>query len=112
QNRFEEVSSPEIRETHAASKAPPPSFAPRPQASIPASPPVAPDAAALAAREMAGKAASLDELRDILSRFDGCELKKTAKNLVFADGTPGARVMFVGEAPGADEDREGLPFVG
>lgn len=76
------------------------------------SPPVAPDTAALKAREMAGKAASLDELHEILSRFDGCELKKTAKNLVFADGTPGARVMFVGEAPGADEDREGLPFVG
>jgi DNA polymerase len=41
-----------------------------------------------------------------------CALKKTAKNLVFADGNSKARVMFVGEAPGADEDREGLPFVG
>jgi uracil-DNA glycosylase family 4 len=114
QNRFEEVSAPGFREAPApiAAKPPLPSFTPRPQAAISSAPPVAPDAAALAAREMASKAASLDELRDILARFDGCELKKTAKNLVFADGTPGARVMFVGEAPGADEDREGLPFVG
>lgn len=74
--------------------------------------PAAPDKAALEAREMAGKAKTLGELHEILKTFDGCELKKTAKNLVFADGTPGARVMFVGEAPGADEDREGLPFVG
>lgn len=83
----------------------------------PAAPPqnfssAAPDEAALEARAMASKANSLDGLREILSRFDGCALKKTAKNLVFADGNPAAKVMFVGEAPGADEDREGLPFVG
>ncbi len=74
--------------------------------------PVPPDAAALAAREAAKSADSLDELREALARFEGCALKNTAKNLVFADGNPKARVMFVGEAPGADEDREGLPFVG
>jgi DNA polymerase len=74
--------------------------------------PVPPDAAALAAREAAKRAKTLDELREALARFDGCALKNTAKNLVFADGNPTARVMFVGEAPGADEDREGLPFVG
>jgi uracil-DNA glycosylase len=74
--------------------------------------PVSPDTATLAAREAAKSAKTLDELRDSLSRFDGCALKNTAKNLVFADGNPKARVMFVGEAPGADEDREGLPFVG
>jgi DNA polymerase len=51
-------------------------------------------------------------LRDALLRFEGCALRATATQLVFADGTPGARVMFVGEAPGAEEDREGLPFVG
>ncbi len=52
-------------------------------------------------------------LRMILEGFEGCGLRKTAKQLVvLADGTPGARVMFVGEAPGADEDRAGLPFVG
>jgi len=74
--------------------------------------PVAPDTAALAAREAAKSADSLDQLREALARFEGCALKNTAKNLVFADGNPKARVMFVGEAPGADEDREGLPFVG
>src|SRR5471030_2757132 len=74
--------------------------------------PVPPDTATLAAREAAKSAMTLDELREALSRFDGCALKNTAKNLVFADGNPKARVMFVGEAPGADEDREGLPFVG
>ena len=74
--------------------------------------PVPPDTATLAAREAAKSAKTLDELREALSRFEGCALKNTAKNLVFADGNPKARVMFVGEAPGADEDREGLPFVG
>ena len=74
--------------------------------------PVPPDTATIAAREAARSAKTLDELREALSRFDGCALKNTAKNLVFADGNPKARVMFVGEAPGADEDREGLPFVG
>lgn len=65
-----------------------------------------------AAREAAASAGSLEELRDILSRFEGCNLRLTAKSLVFADGNPEARVMFVGEAPGRDEDRQGLPFVG
>jgi uracil-DNA glycosylase len=73
---------------------------------------VAPEAAAGTAREQAASAASLDELRQLLESFDGCSLKATANRLVFAGGTPGARVMFVGEAPGAEEDREGLPFVG
>jgi DNA polymerase len=68
--------------------------------------------AAGAAREAAKNAVTLDELKAALSRFEGCALKATAKNLVFADGNPEARVMFVGEAPGAEEDREGLPFVG
>ncbi len=73
---------------------------------------VAPEEAAVAARTQAASAATLDELKALLERFDGCSLKATAHRLVFADGTPGARVMFVGEAPGAEEDREGLPFVG
>ena len=64
------------------------------------------------ARELAGAAQSLEELVEALAAFDGCALKKTATNLVFADGNPAARVMFVGEAPGADEDRAGKPFVG
>jgi DNA polymerase len=65
-----------------------------------------------AARETAMAAATLDELRQVLERFDGCNLRSTATQLVFADGNPAGRVMFVGEAPGRDEDIQGLPFVG
>ena len=75
-------------------------------------PPAAPEAAVMAAREAARSAASLEELRAMLDRFDGCALKATASRLVFADGNPEGRVMIVGEAPGRDEDIEGLPFVG
>jgi DNA polymerase len=71
------------------------------------------DQAAIAnARDAARAAASLDDLKAALARFDGTSLRKTATNLVFADGNPKADVMLVGEAPGADEDRQGLPFVG
>jgi uracil-DNA glycosylase family 4 len=88
--------------------------APRPLAARPAGPvsPAITNPAAAGARELAGAARSLEELADALAAFDGCALKKTATNLVFADGNPAARVMFVGEAPGADEDRQGKPFVG
>ncbi len=55
---------------------------------------------------------NLGQLKDVLSEFDGCALKKTASNLVFSDGNPDARIMLIGEAPGRDEDRMGLPFVG
>ncbi|MFA6967020.1 uracil-DNA glycosylase family protein [Bosea sp. (in: a-proteobacteria)] len=72
----------------------------------------APDDAAISAKVLAAEAATLDDLKEALARFEGCALKATAKNLVFADGNPEARVMIVGEAPGADEDRVGLPFVG
>jgi DNA polymerase len=61
---------------------------------------------------LAQAARNLEELREALMAFDGCPLKDTATNLVFADGNPEARVMIVGEAPGADEDRIGKPFVG
>ena len=74
--------------------------------------PVSPDVAVMAAREAARSATSLDELRGILAKFEGCALRTTAKQLVFADGNPQGRVMFVGEAPGREEDLEGLPFVG
>jgi DNA polymerase len=77
-----------------------------------APPPPPPDAALMAARAAAKSAATLDELREILDRFEGCALRATAKQLVFADGNPQSRIMFVGEAPGRDEDIEGLPFVG
>jgi uracil-DNA glycosylase len=77
-----------------------------------AAPLPSPEAAVMAAREAAKSAASLAELKAILDRFEGCALRTTATQLVFADGNPRARVMFVGEAPGRDEDIEGLPFVG
>ena len=85
-----------------------PTLAPTPAA--PAT--VSPDIAVMAARETARSAASLDELRGMLAKFEGCALRTTAKQLVFADGNPEGRVMFVGEAPGREEDLEGLPFVG
>lgn len=66
----------------------------------------------MAARERAAQAATLDALRENLAAFEGCNLRLTAKNLVFADGNPQARLMFVGEAPGREEDAQGLPFVG
>lgn len=87
----------------------------QPAAEPRAAPPAAtvPDEAQAArARDMARSAGSLEELRDILAGFDGCNLKFTAKSLVFADGNPKAPIMFVGEAPGREEDLEGLPFVG
>jgi DNA polymerase len=95
--------APKARENAPAYAAPP---APQPAA------PAVPEAAVMAAREAAKTAASLDELRALLDKFNGCALKATASRLVFADGNPEGRVMFVGEAPGRDEDIEGLPFVG
>lgn len=73
---------------------------------------VLPDAAIASAREAARTAPTLEALRTLMETFDGCALKHTATRLVFADGNPQAKVMFVGEAPGRDEDIEGLPFVG
>ncbi len=64
------------------------------------------------ARQAAQAARDLDGLRAAMAAFEGCELKRGARNLVFCDGAPSARVMIVGEAPGREEDREGRPFVG
>src|SRR6266581_9747859 len=72
----------------------------------------APEVAILSARQAARTAPTLEALRALLENFDGCALKSTATRLVFADGNPKARIMFVGEAPGREEDIEGLPFVG
>ena len=63
-------------------------------------------------QELAQSAQSLEQLKQIMQQFEGCALKKTAKNMVFADGNPNADVMLIGEAPGADEDQTGIPFVG
>ena len=69
------------------------------------------DAVALA-EQAAQNAGSLEALQAALAAFEHCELKRGARNLVFSDGVPAARVMIIGEAPGRDEDREGRPFVG
>jgi DNA polymerase len=111
------LSLPEPPPTPAAASAPAPTRVLDPRLSTaPARPtaaaPPAPDAAVMAARDAARTAASLDELRGILDKFEGCSLKGSASRLVFADGTPGSRLMLVGEAPGAEEDKLGLPFVG
>lgn len=90
--------------------------APKPLAAKAAPLPVtelqAPSNPVAAARAAAGPATSLEALREAIARFDLCELKKGARNTVFADGNPQARVLILGEAPGAEEDREGRPFVG
>src|ERR1700756_5473642 len=109
------LAEPEPVPAPAAREAPPAPIA-RPMLAVPmlnrlAEPPT-PDAAIASARELARTAPTLEVLRDLLEKFDGCALKSTASRLVFADGNPNARVMFVGEAPGRDEDIEGLPFVG
>nr|WP_237684790.1 uracil-DNA glycosylase [Szabonella alba] len=64
------------------------------------------------AARAAAAAPDLPALREAMAAFDLCELKLGARNLVFADGLPGAHVMIVGEAPGREEDRSGRPFVG
>jgi DNA polymerase len=102
-----------------ARRAPPPPPAPPPAAARPAAPRIdhrklgpMDQAAIESARDFARNAQSLEDLKAALARYDGVSLRKTATNLVFADGNPKAEIMLVGEAPGADEDRQGLPFVG
>jgi len=115
--------APQDRLAAPAAAAPPPA---RPSAAIPpptvaparprvvAVAPLAepPNGAAASARRLADAAETLPDLAQAVANFDGCTLKRTATNTVFADGIPGAPVMVIGEAPGADEDRLGKPFVG
>ena len=100
-----------------------PAAAPAPAAAAPRAAPVPRPMAAAApiaepsgtigtAMELARAAASLPELKAALEGFDGCALKQRATTTVFADGNPASRILFIGEAPGRDEDRQGLPFVG
>ncbi len=99
----------------AAAAAPPPPARPSPPIAPPPRPaPGLPGTPAVlqSARDLAAAARDLTELAEALAAFDGCPLKKTATNLVFGDGNPAAQVMLIGEAPGADEDRAGKPFVG
>ncbi|MCX5481547.1 uracil-DNA glycosylase [Kaistia geumhonensis] len=80
--------------------------------SVPGATPTIGVAEAEAARIAAASAETLDALREALARFEGCPLRLTARSLVFADGNPNARIMLVGEAPGREEDLQGVPFVG
>jgi len=90
----------------------PPRTAPAKAAAAPVQPTsAAPDPVALA-RAAASGAPDLQALQAALAAFDQCDLKRGARNTVFADGHASARVMLIGEAPGRDEDREGRPFVG
>jgi uracil-DNA glycosylase len=100
------ASAPDAAESQATPTRAPPAI------TAVADPGLAPEAAIASAREAARTAPSLEVLRNLLENFDGCALKSTATRLVFADGNPAARIMFVGEAPGREEDIEGLPFVG
>ena len=65
-----------------------------------------------AAEHVAEQADTLDSLKQAMEAFEGCALKRAAKNTVFSDGNPASKIMLVGEAPGRDEDREGKPFIG
>ena len=101
----------------AAAPPPPPVTA---TAAAPSPPPPMPPSASLlppgdatwSAQEIAAACTSLDQLVAAVRAFDGCALKRTATNTVIGDGNPQAALMIVGEAPGAEEDRQGLPFVG
>ncbi len=125
-NRY--LDPPAIRATASAARNSPPPAPARPRGSAPlfhgmedapsAAPartpakPAAADQALQSAWALAAAAMTVEELRRALEGFDGCGLKKTATNLVLGDGNPQARVILIGEAPGAEEDRQGLPFVG
>ncbi|SFG54182.1 uracil-DNA glycosylase [Methylobacterium gossipiicola] len=122
-DRFAEVDAPPRPAARVAEPAPEPiapprrELPPRGEAPSPArtfgqSAAARPEAAAGDARARAKDVTSLEDLEKLLAGFDGCPLKFTAKNLVFADGNPASKLMFIGEAPGADEDRVGKPFMG
>lgn len=98
--------SPSQRLAQKAENAPRPAPSTKPQATMP-------DGAAVEmAKLLATKAMNLEDLKSAMASFEGCNLKRTAKSLVFADGNPEAKLMLIGEAPGKDEDIQGLPFVG
>lgn len=120
-DRYQESEALAARSSKAAEKArPAPDTRREPPRPTPRAAPAAPVSGAAGAAEELGENArvradyceTLDELRTALETFDECGLKRTAKNLVFCDGTPGSRLMFIGEAPGRDEDLQGKSFVG
>lgn len=95
---------------YAQSAKPAPARAPAQAAAAAAVPSAAPEPASSA--HLALEAKDLAQLKAAMESYEGCGLKKTCQRTVFADGDPSARLMIIGEAPGADEDRLGLPFVG
>ncbi len=107
----EAISDAPVNRYELAAEAPKPAALARPAAAAPASEPLSADPVEVA-KTAAARAATLEELRTAVAGFDLCELKRGARNTVFADGNPAARVLILGEAPGAEEDREGRPFVG
>jgi uracil-DNA glycosylase len=114
-NRFAQPQSTPVPSAPTIARTP----APRAQASAPPATKAPSTAQAVslstapgAARALAQSCTTLAELKTALMNFDGCELKRHATNTVFADGDPSGRIMLIGEAPGRDEDIQGLPFVG
>jgi uracil-DNA glycosylase family 4 len=91
----------------AAVVAPAPALAP-----LPVRPAASPSSGGASAAHLAAAADTVDALRAAVESFEGCGLKQFASKTVFADGNPTARLMLIGEAPGEEEDRRGLPFVG
>ena len=104
----------QILSSSAAARTPPPAAAwtPPPAAADTVRPEIPKVASAAATRAIAEGCGTIDALRRAIEDFDGSPLKAGARRTVIADGNPKARVMIIGEAPGAEEDREGLPFVG
>lgn len=107
---LEKLTSPSL--VKPCSPVPTPTPTSSPARNLPMSPFIMPEQTSDTVRTLVSKAQTLEDLRAILGDFEGCSLKKMATNTVFGDGSPQAPVMLVGEAPGADEDRQGLPFVG
>lgn len=104
--------SPSIDERRAGGTAAPRPSKPPPAAAPPRALTESAAEPAQSARALAAQAQTIEALAQLVANFDACPLKRTATNTVFADGNPEAPVLIVGEAPGADEDRIGKPFVG
>src|SRR5215472_17206863 len=99
-----------VNRLRAVARSPPPSPLPQAEGAKPGPPPRATPAER--ALQAAAGATTLDELRAAIAAFDGCALRDTASNLVFAEGDPSATLLLIGDPPSADEDRSGLPFAG
>jgi len=109
--------APNLAQTVARPASAPLAQAPRASVQRPASVAATAEAVSLstatgAARALAASCTTLAELKNAVQNFEGCDLKRSATNTVFADGNPAGRIMLIGEAPGRDEDARGLPFVG